>query len=101
MVLGRVHVRDDDLALLTTRARDAHDPVAGTAVAGHHAAGGDGLVVGMSVDGQQGVLFGHVPIVPGHVQFTPTPRPGSVRRYLGATRGVPAQPGADLRRRAG
>ena len=55
VVLGRVQLRHDDLAVLATGAGDADDAVAGAAVAGHDAAGGDGLVIGMGVDGQQGV----------------------------------------------
>ena len=55
MVLGRVQLRHHDLAVLAAGAGDADDPVAGAAVAGHDATGGDGLVVGMGVDGQQGV----------------------------------------------
>ena len=54
MVVGRVHVGDDDLAHLAARAGDEHDPPAVGDGLGHRPAGPDRLVVGVGVDGHQG-----------------------------------------------
>ena len=53
VVVGRVHVGDDDLAELAAGAGDEHDAVAGPDGLGHGPAGPDRLVVGMGVDGHQ------------------------------------------------
>ena len=53
MVLGCVHLRHDDLALLATRAGDEDHPVAGLDGLDHGAARADRLVVRMGVDGHQ------------------------------------------------
>ena len=54
VVVGRVHVGDDDLAELAARAGHEHDAVPGLDGLGHRAAGPDRLVVGVGVDGHQG-----------------------------------------------
>ncbi len=54
VVVGRVHVRDDDLAELAAGAGHEDHAVAGLDRLGHRAAGPDRLVVGMGVDGHQG-----------------------------------------------
>ena len=54
MVLGRVHLGDDDLALLAAGAGDEDDPVAGVDGLDHRPARPDGLVVGVGVDGHEG-----------------------------------------------
>ncbi len=58
MVLGRVHVRDDDLAHLAAGAGDEDDAMPGGDGLGHRAAGADRLVVGVGVDGHEGGSVG-------------------------------------------
>ena len=54
VVVGRVHVRDDDLAQLAAGARHEDHAMPGLDGLGHRPAGPDGLVVGMGVDGHEG-----------------------------------------------
>ena len=54
VVVGRVHVGDDDLAHLAAGAGDEHDATAGADGRAPSAAGADRLVVRMGVDGHQG-----------------------------------------------
>ncbi len=54
MVVGGVHLGEDDLAHLAASAGDQDDPVAVGHGLRHHASGADGLVVGMGMDGHQG-----------------------------------------------
>ena len=63
VVLGRVHLGHDDLAVLATGAGDADHAVAGATVAGHDAAGGDGLVIRVGVHGHERVRFSHAPMI--------------------------------------
>ena len=58
VVVGRVHLRDDDLALLAARAGHEHDSPAGGDGLGHRAARPDRLVVGVGVDGHEGGSMG-------------------------------------------
>ena len=53
VVVGRVHVGDDDLAHLAARAGDEDDAQARGHGLGHRAAGPDRLVVGVGVDGHE------------------------------------------------
>ena len=50
VVVGRVHVRNDDLAELAARPGHEDHAMSGLRGLGHRAAGPDGLVVGMGVD---------------------------------------------------
>ena len=54
MVLGRVHLRDDDLALLAAGAGDEDDAMAVGDGLGHRPARADRLVVGVGMDGHEG-----------------------------------------------
>ena len=54
VVVGRVHVGDDDLAELAACPGHEDDAVAGLHRLGHRPAGPDRLVVGVGVDGHQG-----------------------------------------------
>ena len=54
MVVGRVHVRHDDLAHLAAGARDEDDAAALGDRLGHRPAGADRLVIGVGVDGHEG-----------------------------------------------
>ena len=58
VVLGRVHLRDDDLALLAAGAGDQDDAVAGLDGLDHRPARADRLVVGVGVDGHEGRAVG-------------------------------------------
>ena len=102
VVLRRVQLRHHDLAVLAAGAGDADHAVAGSAVAGHHAAGRDGLVVGMGVDGQQGMGGGHGPDCALSGRFRcGGARPGGRRTRRGrARRAVGVDREADLLARA-
>ncbi len=63
VVLRRIELGHDNLSVLAAGARNADHAIAVPAVAGHDAAGGDRLVVGMGVDGHEGVGIGHVPMI--------------------------------------
>ena len=54
VVVGRVHVGDDDLAHLAARAGDEDDALCRGDGLGHRPAGPDRLVVGVGMDGHQG-----------------------------------------------
>jgi hypothetical protein len=61
MVVGRVHLGDDDLAHLAPRARHEDHAPAGRYCLCHRAAGADRLVVGVGVDGHEGRHVGRHP----------------------------------------
>ena len=76
MVVGRVHVGDDDLAELAARARDEHDTMAGGDGLGHGPTGADRLVVGVGVDGHQGRAMARGVGRHGVLMLAHLPRPG-------------------------
>ena len=82
VVVGRVHVRDDDLAELAARPGHEDDAVAGLDGFGHRAAGPDRLVVGMGVDGHQGRAMARG--LGGHARDASAPRTSGPCRGLGA-----------------
>ena len=109
VVLGRVHLGDDDLALLAARAGDEHDPPAVADRSGHRPAGADRLVVGMGVDGheRESVVgfgrgrrggVGHVPIV---ARAAPEPSTGRVQTALRSRPMEPSNPAMDAVEAAG
>ncbi len=85
MVVGRVHVGDDDLAELAAGAGHEDDAMAVRDGLGHHPAGPDGLVVWVGMDGHegQGAGLGHGRILARHVTEQRNPvrsgSPGALR----------------------